>query len=363
MKKGIINIFDHISSFGISSKTILETLNNFRSKNISEIEVRINSAGGSLFEGFSIFNQLRDFGNVTTIIDGIAASISSVIALAGNKILAYKNSYLFIHNPWNIAIGDTNDFQDQANNLGKFRDTLIDIYKAKTNLDDDKLKEFCNKSTFISADEAFSMGFIDDIIDNYRTEKFVAFNSAILDESGNPIVEKNEENLSGADEETNSTLSAKSTTEDLLSLVSNLKESFSNLKDDISKQLDNSVQLKIDISQFESSLNNKIQSGSLTPSVKLSIMDLLEFITSEKKDDLDSQTKVLLSKFDSLINQFPNMLLLENIAKNHAPNNDAYEFDNYEVDAESFALHKKVLALSKEQKISYKDALLTILNY
>ncbi|MBK8946427.1 MAG: Clp protease ClpP [Ignavibacteriae bacterium] len=357
MNKGIINIFDHISSFGISSKTILYTLEDFKSKNISEIEVRINSAGGSLFEGFSIFNQLRDFGNVTTIVDGIAASIASVIALAGNKILAYKNSYMFIHNPWNIAIGDTNDFQDQSNNLGKFRDTLIDIYKAKTGLDDEKLKDFCNKSTFINADEALAMGFVDDIIENYRTEKFVAFNSSILDESGNPL-----EEIPLSEEKNINSSSPESSANDLLSVVTNLKEDFTNLKDDLTKQLNYSVQLKIDIAKFESSLNDKIKSGSLTPAVKNSIMDILQFINAEHDSDPLNQTKILLSKFDSLIDQFPNMLLLDDFAKNLGSSKSEYEYDNYEVDAESFALHKKVLALSKEQKISYKDALLRLMN-
>ncbi|MBK7106636.1 MAG: ATP-dependent Clp protease proteolytic subunit [Ignavibacteriae bacterium] len=353
MNKGIINIFDHISSFGISSKTILNTLEDFKSKNISEIEVRINSAGGSLFEGFSIFNQLRDFGNVTTIIDGIAASIASVIALAGNKILAYKNSYIFIHNPWNIAIGDTNDFQDQSNNLGKFRDTLIDIYKAKTNLDEEKLKEMCNKSSFISADEALAIGLIDEIIDNYRTEKFVAFSTAILDETGNPLPEQSKNNNASND---------KSSANDLLSVVTNLKNDFTNLKDDLTKQLNYSVQLKIDISKFEFSLNDKIKSGSLTPAIKLSIMDLLQFITSEHVSNSENQTKTLLSKFDALLDQFPNMLLLDDFAKNLGSSKSEYEYDNYEVDPESFSLHKKVLALSKEQKISYKDALLSLMN-
>lgn len=388
MKKGIINIFDHISIIGISSKTILKTLNDFREKNIPEVEVRINSAGGSLFEGFSIFNQLRDFGNVTTIIDGIAASIASVIALAGDKILAYKNSYIFIHNPWSIAIGDTNDMNDSANDLSKFRDTLIDIYRAKTGLTVDELKEMCNKSSFLNADEAKAIGLIDDIIDNYRTEKFVAFHSTIFNE-GKEIFEpantdlsetnNNTDNDNVSDNNTNNDFidiendeefaSGSAVTQnvitfdDLLDSVLKLKESFGNLKTDITEHLNNSVQLKIDIAQFAAQLDEKIKSGNLLPSMKNTLLDIINFVTTDHDETKEIQTKNLMKKFDAFLNQFPNMLLLDNIAYGPSDNNSTEysDDDNFNVDEVSLELHNKAFRMSKEKNIPYKDAILNLL--
>ena len=180
MAKGTINIYDYIGKGGIESKDILNIIEGFKSNEVNEIEVRINSPGGSIFEGFSIFNQLRDFNNITTVIDGIASSIASIIALAGNSIKAYKNSYIFIHNPWSLAIGDTNDMQKVSDDLEKFRNTIIELYKSKTGKSEDELKEFCNNSTFLTSEEALELGFIDEIIDNYPNAKsFVALYSDI----------------------------------------------------------------------------------------------------------------------------------------------------------------------------------------
>lgn len=356
MNKGVINIFDHISTWGISSKKILDTLNRFKEKNITEVEVRINSPGGSLFEGFSIFNQLRDYGNVTTIVDGIAASIASVIALAGNTVKAYKNSYIFVHNPWSIAIGDTNDMKDASDDLAKFRDTLIDLYKSKTGLSEDDLKEMCTNNTFLSSEKALSIGLIDDVIDNYPTKKFVALYSDILDENDQSLIDDEIiSNSSGSEEVSNAS-------EELISAVNLLKESFNNLKEDLTDQLDTSVQLQIDLAKFENHLNERIKSGSLLPSIKLVILDIIKFVTSEHTNESGKETLELMNKFDALLDQFPDMQLLEEIAQkpNSSNGNVDDEFDNYTVDDESFALHKKALSVSKGKNISYKDALLSI---
>ena len=140
MKIGKINIYDYIGSGGITAKDISNLLEDFDSRSVDFIHVHINSFGGEIFEGFAIFNLLSERMDVSVYIDGIAASISSVIALAGNPVYIYKNAYLMVHNPWNLSAGDTNDFQKSADDLAKFRDTLIDIYMAKTGMEEETLK-------------------------------------------------------------------------------------------------------------------------------------------------------------------------------------------------------------------------------
>jgi len=96
--------------------------------------------------------------------------------------------------------------------------------------------------------------------------------------------------------------------------------------------------------------------------MKLAILDILNFITSEHDSNSDEQTKTLLTKFDALFNQFPDMQLLSEFAlkgDNSLMTED--EFDNYIVDDESFDLHKKALSLSKDKNISYKEAIVSLM--
>jgi ATP-dependent Clp endopeptidase proteolytic subunit ClpP len=385
MKIGIINIFDSISTFGISSKKILSILSDFKEKNITEIEVRINSAGGSLFEGFSIFNQLRDFGNVHTIVDGVAASAASLIALAGSKVSVYKNSYLFIHNPWSLAIGDHNDMESASEDLKKFTQTIIDLYKSKTGLAEEELKEFCSKNTFLNSDECLNYGFADDVIDNYPVKKFVALSSLVFDpdnlDSSSSIntfpdeseVENNSviNSLIDFPELSDSLNSLKKNVDDFNSLISlsdEQKEILSNkeILDKLNNPEPSFFSLSSDF-DFSGLLNSKLNEGKFSPAFVNAFNELMQTLSNIPifHSSTKSHEEQLLYSLKNLISSIPDMNLFETVAKKPELDVSAVSdesFENVEVDESQLPLHKRALALMKSENISYKDAVLKLSN-
>ncbi len=381
MKLGVINIFDSISSFGISSKKILSILSEFKEKNITEIEVRINSAGGSLFEGFSIFNQLRDFGNVHTIVDGVAASAASLIALAGSKVSVYKNSYLFIHNPWSLAVGDHNDMESASDDLKKFTQTIIDLYKSKTGLSEDELKEFCNKNTFLNSDECLNYGFADDVIDNYPVKKFVAFSSQIIDPDNLDSIVSDNDSFSVHENTAPLNIDNKliqlSNSLDSLQSAINEFNSFIAISDEQKEILSNKELLdKINNPEpfyfslnsdfnFSEFLNTRFNEGSFTPAFNKAFTDLIQILSNIPifHSSTKSHEEQLIISLKNLLSSIPYMDLFSTVAKK--PELDIStisdnSFENVEVDESQLSLHKRALALMNSEKISYKDAVLKL---
>jgi ATP-dependent Clp protease protease subunit len=125
-----------------------------------EIHLHINSPGGSVFEGVTIYNLLADHdADVIVHIDGLAASIASVIALSGDTINIAENGMVMIHNPSVIAWGDATVMRKQAEILDKIRDAILNTYEARTRLDRDALGTAMDAETWYSADEAVTAGF------------------------------------------------------------------------------------------------------------------------------------------------------------------------------------------------------------
>src|SRR5690606_35769460 len=127
--------------------------------------VRINSPGGDVFAGVSIMNMLKDReGEVTGIVDGLAASIASVIAMAGDKVIMNTGSMMMIHNAWSMAVGDSNELRKLADQLDKIGDSIIDVYATRTGLSKDELKAMLDAETWMGAEEAVELGFADEAI-------------------------------------------------------------------------------------------------------------------------------------------------------------------------------------------------------
>lgn len=95
----------------------------------NNITVRIHSGGGVIIDGLAIYNRLKQSkAHITVYIDGVAASIASVIAMAGDTIYMPENSWLMIHKPWNLAAGTADDMRKHVDVLDGFEDTLVNIY-------------------------------------------------------------------------------------------------------------------------------------------------------------------------------------------------------------------------------------------
>ncbi|MGG5766607.1 head maturation protease, ClpP-related [Bacillus wiedmannii] len=131
---------------------------------VSTLNLHVNSPGGSVFEGIAIYNMLkRHKAKVNVYIDALAASIASVIAMAGDTIYMPKNSMLMIHNPWTWTEGNAAELRKAANDLDRIGNSSKQTYlqKAGDKLTDEKLQEMLDAETWLSADEAFEYGLCD----------------------------------------------------------------------------------------------------------------------------------------------------------------------------------------------------------
>ena len=135
---------------------------------ISELNVYINSPGGDVFAGQTIYSILkRKKCTVNVYIDGLAASAASVIAMVGrvdgNTLNVPKNAMLMIHNPWSLAWGYASDMRQMADTLDKIRDSIVAVYKDSSGLEDKDIIELMDAETWMTAQDALDFGFIDHI--------------------------------------------------------------------------------------------------------------------------------------------------------------------------------------------------------
>jgi ATP-dependent Clp endopeptidase proteolytic subunit ClpP len=160
-------IYDRIGeSFfddGVTAKGFVEAL---KGVTASQIHLRINSPGGSVFDGFAIYNALRRHpAQVTSYVDGMAASIASIIALAGDEVVMAENALFMIHDPSMLAMGTADDMRKAADLFDKVGGQLVDTYAERTGLDVDDIRDAMAAETWYTADEALDAGFIDQVGD------------------------------------------------------------------------------------------------------------------------------------------------------------------------------------------------------
>ena len=131
---------------------------------IETLNIYINSPGGDVFEGNTIMNMLkRKKCTKNVYIDGLAASIASVIAMAGDKIIMPSNAMMMIHNAWTYAIGNSKDLRKLADDLDKVNTSIRQAYldKAGEKLDEETLITLMDNETWLTAQECFDYGLCD----------------------------------------------------------------------------------------------------------------------------------------------------------------------------------------------------------
>lgn len=129
---------------------------------VKKIDLRINSDGGDVFDGRAMYSLLADHpAKIVAHVDGLAASIASVIAMAGDEIRMADGSFMMIHNPWGGAVGDANDMRRMADLLDSVAGTIINTYAARTKQKPDKIRELMDAETWMTANEAKTLGFTD----------------------------------------------------------------------------------------------------------------------------------------------------------------------------------------------------------
>ncbi|WP_068791902.1 head maturation protease, ClpP-related [Brevibacillus laterosporus] len=129
---------------------------------ISELHVYINSDGGDVFAGQTIYSMLkRHKAQVIVHIDGIAASIATVIAMAGDIIHMPRNASMMIHGPWTYISGNAEQLRKRADDLDAAKEGMIAAYQEKTGIDRDVLLPMLAVDTWLTAEKAVELGFAD----------------------------------------------------------------------------------------------------------------------------------------------------------------------------------------------------------
>lgn len=161
-----IHIYDEIGVHGITAKSFLGDLQGLKGKDIT---VHINSTGGDVFQGQAIYTALKNYsGKVTVKIEGLAASMATIIALAADKVEMTSNSLFMIHSPMSTVFGNKAQMRKQVNALEKIETTMLNVYKAKTNISEDEIEQMMVRETWLSAQEALELGFVDEILDSVK---------------------------------------------------------------------------------------------------------------------------------------------------------------------------------------------------
>ena len=157
-----IHIYDEIGVHGITAKTFLEDLKKLKGKDVT---IHINSTGGDVFQGQAIYTALKNYtGKVTVKIEGLAASMATIIALAADRVEMTSNSLFMIHSPMSNVFGNKSQMRKQINALEKVETTMLSVYKAKTNISEDEIEQMMARETWLSAHEALELGFVDEVL-------------------------------------------------------------------------------------------------------------------------------------------------------------------------------------------------------
>ena len=143
------------------------------------VKVQINSPGGDLFEGISIYNMLRAHkAKVTVEILGWAASAASIIAMAGDEIVMGLGTFMMVHNAWGAVVGNRHDFREAADLFEGFDSAIADIYEARTSASRKDIEKLMDAETFMGPTEAVKHGFADRVDESVGGEKADAKSAA-----------------------------------------------------------------------------------------------------------------------------------------------------------------------------------------
>lgn len=161
--EAVVRIYDEIWFLGVNALDLAADLDEITAPNI---RVEINSPGGDVWDGVAIYNALRAHpAKVTTRVDGIAASIASVIAQAGDHRVMLGGSQMMIHNAWGLTVGDHGDHEDMASMLMHQDDVIAGIYAQRSGGAKDDFKALMDAETWLTAEAAVELGLADEVID------------------------------------------------------------------------------------------------------------------------------------------------------------------------------------------------------
>ncbi len=179
--KNVIEILDIIGEDpffggGVSAKSVSQQLRSMS----GPVDVLLNSPGGFVTEGVSIFNMLQEYkGDVTIKIIGMAGSIASVIALAGDKIEIARTGFFMIHNSSTIMAGDKYDMKLAFDWLDMVDETMREVYALRSGLPEAEIAAMMDRETTLRGRDAVDKGFADALLGSEALARRADLNSDI----------------------------------------------------------------------------------------------------------------------------------------------------------------------------------------
>jgi len=162
--RGMIGDFDN----AISADDFRAVLGDHAGKDVT---IHLNSEGGSVTDGLSIFNAIAQHdGQVTVHVDVLAASIATVICCAADKVVMNSNAKYMVHRCWTAAMGNCKDFRQMAETMEMLDGDIADVYADRTGSGKDELLAMMDAETWLTAEEAVAQGFVDEV-NEIRKEK------------------------------------------------------------------------------------------------------------------------------------------------------------------------------------------------
>lgn len=171
---GELFIYDAIGDYwgGVNAKQVVEALAQLKANGAKSLCIYVNSPGGDVFEGSAIYNNLKRFdGEKTVVVDGLAASAASVIAMVGDQIIMPDNAMMMIHDPWGFAVGNSADMRETATQLDQVRDVLLSTYVARTKGSAETIKQMMSDETWMNAADAKALGFCDTVVTSVEPDE------------------------------------------------------------------------------------------------------------------------------------------------------------------------------------------------
>jgi len=283
-----VYIFNEIGAYGITAQDFISEMKEYKD---TPVNLRINCIGGDVFDGMAMYNIIKKReAKTTAYIEGIAASMGSVIALAADEVVMAENSLFMIHNAWGGAMGEAEDMRKTASVLEKISGEIASIYKRKTRLSLDRITDMMDEETWLNAEEAYELGFIDTISDSikvaakYDVSKFKNITTEQIHNKLNINVnnKKMTEELKNwfnnkVDEIVNSVKGAENTSEDVVT--------------EVNVMLSDNEEISNKLSSFEASVTD----------LNSKIVSLEEDLTSAKGENETLSTEI--ERLNALLNK------------------------------------------------------------
>lgn len=158
--KAMIDIHDEIGGWGVGAGDFMAELNAI--DNVNEIELSVHSPGGSVLDGWAMYNALKNHkARVTARVEGLAASMASVIIMAADEIIVPENAYVMIHNASGMAWGEAEELRSMADLCDKLTVDIANVYVARSGLELSEISAMMDAETWMNGSDAVERGFAD----------------------------------------------------------------------------------------------------------------------------------------------------------------------------------------------------------